>query len=419
MQRTWTLTAVTALVVAGVAFWLGRTTAPEPEQAVTAELPTEPETAETPVDPASMDPDATEPTEIDMGGALSAPKVREDYLLAEAKKERERADRLAAEIEALKAGKTPEGEAADEADAPAAELKARYVFEGAEKALTALDLDAAGEAYQNMTPLITELLDSIAAGEPKMHLQQEISKWNMTLVNQAVKMQNGGLTGDGINGVFTHPAIQVNYIYATLKDGEHPLTENQEAALKELGDRFVQEEAKRVARYDENSLELEKLVDEADLKSRFYADVDAMLTAAQVEILHPESMRGRIQADLFSSGLLWAMRVQAIGFKERADLATTIAENVMRHFQLSSDHEEDVLELAGDYAAGFSDQFLAHEADSLDQIGLFHEARVRESARHLTGLLKALMDRLPLDENKRKTIRGTAFSLVPTKRNSS
>lgn len=413
MQRTWTLIAALTLVVAGVAFVLGRTTAPQPEEPVRAGLPAEPG-----AEVADAEPDlGIEPDEpAGMGGALSAPQAREDYLVSELEKERARAERLAAEIAAFKAGEGPEGGASADPDEASGGVEARYVFEGTEKALRALDLDAAGEAYQNMTPLITELLDSLAAGKPKMHLQQDISRWNMTLVNQAMSMQGGGLSGNGINGVFTHPAIQVNYVYAALKAGEQPLTEPQERALKELGDRFVKEEAKRVARYDETTLELAKLVEEADLKARFYADVDALLTPAQVEVLHPERMRGRIQADLFSSGLLWAMRVQALPFREREDLATSIAENVMRHFQLGSEHELLVGELAREYAGRFSGAFLAHEPDALDKIGLFQEARVRESARQLITLLEALVDRLPVDADVRKTIRGTAFALVPMKR---
>lgn len=404
---------IAGVILAVAAFFVGRATAPEPPQDEAALELTEAERAE--LDAArEAQLEAEAAAAASEGGALSSPQVREAHLVNELTAERGRVKELEDRVAELK--KLIPDAATGDGDTPA-HPEAKYLYDGTKDAIAKIDTVKAGQALAEMTPLIKDMLVSLKSGTPDMKLQARISQLNSELVNQAVSLSGSGLSGHGVNGVFTHPAVQVNYIHSTLKAAELPLSEAQEEQLKAIGDRFIQAEAQRAAGYGPQALALERVVDEAELKDRFYSDVDGILTAEQVELLHAAGTRGRVRADLFSSGLLWAtVPGDGLRYTDRANLGEVMAQRVVQTFKIPADHASLVGELAVDYAAAFSDSYLSYMADDFDKLGLLHTDRIVNAARAQVQLMRAILDRVPLDDAGRKLVRDTIFVFIPLNR---
>lgn len=407
------LAMIAGVILAIAAFFVGRTTAPEPASDEVALQLTAAERQEL-EDAREAQLEAEAAAAVSEGGALSSPQVREAHLVSELTAERGRVKELEDRVAELKQLiPDADGERNDIGAAP----EAKYLYEGSKDAIAKINTVKAGEAIAQMTPLIKDMLASLRTGAPDMKLQARISMLNAELVNQAVSLSGSGLSGYGVNGVFTHPAVQVNYIHATLKAAELPLTEAQENQLAAIGDGFIQDEAKRVAAYSDQTLELLKVVEESELKERFYANVDGILTPEQLERLHPEGTKGRIRADLFSSGLIWAaVPGDGVSYKDRASLGQKYAARIIQQYKIPAEHASLIAELSVDFAAGLSDGFIAYKADDFDKIGLLRVARVIGSARAQVHMLQAVLDRVPLDEDGRKLVCDTVFVLIPMNR---
>ncbi len=395
----------TVLLVAACtlgAFFIGRELAPAPALA-----PTE--------DVARDDPGAGPMLNADAAVLANTRKDLADtqQALHDARAENQQ---LAARVAALEAG----GPGATEAK-PGTPTGASTVWgpEQHRAVLEAQDWAQAGEAVTKLLPLLNELTDAIVHKKDYDDSKLlEIPKYNGPLQRLAIDLVQKGIPGTGVNGSFSHPAASVNLIRAALAQAEVPLTEGQDARLAELGDRFLLEDARRQEAYGDDTLAMQMAIEEADLKDRFYADVDGLLTAEQVNVLHPPAIKGRLGVDIFSSGIIWHTLAKSVRFQTREDLATRLPTMLAGEWGVAEVDMDTVKDAARTWANSFSDEDLAAlgekvytKSASLSN-GLVAGWTKVEIARRAAGawlqLQRTLLDRLPPTSDAAKQIRSAA-----------
>lgn len=335
--------------------------------------------------------------------------------------ERETNAQLRKQRDELVAAMAQRGEAGEGGEVGEGETKAkkaaRFQFENTGAALDTLDYDEAAESFVKLPGLIKELVDGFRRGEQVPEVAGEIQRWNGPLVQAALKIHNEGkLGGTGINGAFTHPAAQVNFIHATLKEAGSPLSEDQETDLQKIGDRYVEEEAARQANVRDDAFQLETLIQECALKDRFYADVDRMLSQAQRDILHPEGVRGRVQLDLFSSGIVWAQVAGALPFSnaDRTEIAKLVEARIATQLGGDATAIQVLRSLVPAFVNALDDEALQTPlTPGMAPIMGVPVAHVVTCAKAMLVMQKGLSDALPADHRLQAEIRGSGGVIVP------
>jgi hypothetical protein len=400
--RAVTLVAVACLGVGGVAGWL--------LHRPPAARPGGPDTRE-------GTPQASSPGLGSDREMLARAQTRLDEETAARKKAETELAAARARLAAL-AGGTP-GKAdggPGKGPAKAAVRGGRYRFQAFQKTLDGMDWKAAGEAVSKMSPLLVELADSMASGQPLPPSVGDIQQYNGRLVKMALTAQRQGVPGTGTNGAFTHPSILANLVWSTLRAAGKPLDAAQEQRLGELADAAVEEDARRLAGYGEDTLALQRVWDETALKDRFYAGVDRLVTDAQREILHPAAVRGRLGFDLCSSGLVWATVCVPLPFTDVAGLKAAAVQRIVQQAQVPAEQRPVVVDAVADWASSFPPGWLDAPSSPLDLGGHMQVARVRVAAGKQLALERALLARLPADAPAAARVRAAAAVLVPVKR---
>lgn len=300
-------------------------------------------------------------------------------------------------------------------DAPAVSKGVRYGYDRYKKTLEAIDWDVAGDAITHITPILEALVNARAAGKPLPPSIGNLQRYNGPLVTAALTASQNGVPGTGVNGAFTHPAMLANMVYATLLKAGTPLSEAQEKKLKALADDFVREDEQRMGSYDESALGLQKLLDETALKDRLFAAIDALLTDAQRSVLHPEVVRGRTSADLFSSGVIWGTVIRPARFTSAEQLSGVLTRQIVARYQVPEDQRSTVEDLAGEWLKSFPSSYLDAPADALTSAGHYEIGRVRTAAERQLVFFQRLLDRLPADWAGAEQFRQETFVLLPLK----
>lgn len=107
------------------------------------------------------------------------------------------------------------------------------------------------------------------------------------------------LPGSASSDVLAHPSFLLRLIRATLVAGGSPPDDAQQVRLREVEATALERMALEEAGDDEVSLAIDRLAGRVELLTRFYGDLDAILSPEQHAVLHPEAIRGRIDADYF------------------------------------------------------------------------------------------------------------------------
>lgn len=291
----------------------------------------------------------------------------------------------------------------------------RFLFPEHEKVLGEIDWGQVGTSTAKLAPLLVELIDTLEkTGDIPPTLIGEIQKWNSQLVTVALQVQAAGLPGHGINGSFTHPAVDVNVIHATLRAGGHALSAEQEERLGEIGRRYADEEARRAASYPEGTLELRKIAEESATKDRFYAEVDAVLNDGQRDFLHPESVRGMTQLDLFSSGIMTYMEIRPLDVKDREAAVKQVTEKHFEKLGLDPASRPVVEQLVRRWADRVAEAGLDAPREKNVKMPLLTRAeRVRKAAQLQLELWDELQRRVPMTDEQRKKLVAETNIMVP------
>ncbi|MHC4959180.1 MAG: RNA polymerase sigma factor [Planctomycetota bacterium] len=295
----------------------------------------------------------------------------------------------------------------------------RFHYEQFKGALDSVDWKLAAESATAMPPLLAQLADGLWKGKALRSMGDvlgEIQRWNGPLMGATLRIQQAGVPGTGTNGVFTHPAVVVNLVHATLAKAGKPLTEAQVEELRLIGDRYVQRDAERLAAYPPDTIAMRKTFEETELKQSLFDAIDNLLTPAQRAVLHPESVRGYAALDLFSTGVIWAPLRRPVAFDTRDELIEKLTTLQLDTYGIDAGSRPVLRNLTADWVGKFSDAFLAveHAYDTASPQPT-ETARVRECAKHLIALREGMIAQLPLSDRARQKVKDDVFVAIPFK----
>jgi hypothetical protein len=284
-------------------------------------------------------------------------------------------------------------------------------FDGA---VRKLDWTVIGTNVSEMAKLIPEIIAYVAEGKsPPMDKATRIGQLNRPVLMEALKLGEE-VPGTGVNGKFTNPAFILNTLAATLEQFKLPLSDAQQERLSALAEIHFREDRQRLAGYDDQTWELTKLLEEVELKSRFFDGCFEVLTAEQTEELVSPLVKNRIRADLFSEALVYAGRVDVFPFTDQTDLTAKVHGRIAR---LLTGADETLGERSLAPVTRWVQQLptkeLYAEANALDREGMITSDRATKWGHQVVGLLKSLVTELSLSPETAAGLRGLAGLAVP------
>ena len=248
-----------------------------------------------------------------------------ERLREELAEERSARQRLEYELERLKQGKVGTLGQTSEGD----ESKRR--IQPIDPRLEGMDWEPAAEGVIQSLPLLVQIAEARAAGgEPPPERIGELVRAQAPLVALVLTLAEKDIPASSPNGTFSHPAVQVEMIRETLARANLSLTGRQEEDLRAMALRFAREDERRLASYGAGVWESRKLLEETQLRDRFYDEVDRLLTTEQRLTLHPPQIAGRTALDMFSGAAIWAEHVKGRLYADRAELAERMTRKVIR-----------------------------------------------------------------------------------------
>ncbi|GEM_PF-6914346 len=281
--------------------------------------------------------------------------------------------------------------------------------------LARIDWRMAGRTMKEMIPLLEKLNEALEkGGEIPLDLAGEIQKLNGNLLSQAKAFLEAGVPGSGVNGAWTHPAVTANFMNALLAEAGMSLDEGQREALSRLGRRYASEnEILRDRGKDPNALALDSLLKEVELKDRFLEETEAMLSADQRRILHPESLRGRIGMDLFSSGLVLAQYLRPVPVRNPGQLADSLRSSLAGSLELSGPARAKVDRLVREFADSLPEEIWKGGPKGKAPL---RKAWVQAVARRQLGLMKRILREVPMADADRRQLRSSMRIFLPIRR---
>lgn len=351
-------------------------------------------------------------------GEVATLRAERDELRRELAAAKEKADAAAAQPDRPasrdgdEAGAATEGEEAS-GEEPPARAGSRFFGDEYGGALRDLDWKAIGENMSGMAGLIRELTPALRKGEaPSPELVGRAQQLNGPLVTAALKLPED-VPGTGPNGRFSNPAFMANAIAAALEAAGRPLTDSQARRLEDLSREYLGLDSRRRSGYDDSTLELVKLVEEAELKERWFHDVFAMLEPAQVEALGPPEARGRVRIDVFSSSLVFVGRVGIFTFTDRDDLVEKVLGRIGSSLGFDDAKRRAARSVVDTWVGGLPADLVGQEWNTLDVQGMVTAARAIAWGKQGVELLKKLRAGLALDEEQAEGLRDAGGVWIP------
>jgi hypothetical protein len=289
---------------------------------------------------------------------------------------------------------------------------------GLDSALAEVDWDEVGSNVIRMRPDLDAFAESRAHGTNLApEVLRRIQTHNRPLVMAALTFEGGLKSGDP-NTAYTHPAFLSNAIVAALENAKMPLSDAQQKAVAEVAVRYTEEETKRKAAYAPDTWELQKILDEAELRDRFYDETFALLTPEQQAALVNPALRGRVGVDLFSSGLTWQMRQMPLLFRDVDQLAELVVARIVA--SLGGDwtdvQKDDLARLVAEWLATWPRGTLETVADPYALAGMTPTLYVRESGRRQLAFLQSLGAALSFEPARLQALRAGGIVYVPLRR---
>jgi len=293
------------------------------------------------------------------------------------------------------------GAAEDEASAP------RFIYSKWEKGLRSADWEALGGATSRLMPLLSEAAE-VSAGKREMRpaLWGEIMAEVGPIVTGAIELDAQGVA-------WSNPSVLVNLVHATLREAGQPLTGPQEEDLDAIGLRFIDEDQRRLASYDDETIALQKRIDIVRLQDRAYTAIDRILNDAQRAALYPTGVRGIVGLDIFSGGTNWDEHWDPMPHEGRAGLREVVTGGYRK--VLRAELAADIARIVADWEAKLPDSFVLAEpsAQRRQSNDMERSARILATADYQLTLMKAMLAQLPLSDDERQLLIATDRVYVP------
>ncbi len=313
-------------------------------------------------------------------------------------------DGLRAEVERLKAEAKPE---------PATEGKLAVSFGkwGDLPAVRDADWKEIGVAAKGLVPLLKELAENIRDGkELSPDLLERMGEHNQVLIAYWARIRKALPTNASLNGEFSHPINTANMLAAHLELAGMPLSDEQIAAIQKLGADFDARWEKTIKAYDESTFELQKLLDEGELKEWFKAEMLGVCTPEQRAAAVPPEIDGLIGLDIYSAGVMLQGSVEDV----RAPDTETLKDRLKDEVAKLTGAERAVLDTASflfnDWVTTLQAQLAPRPQAQMNQ---YHTGEILKSARAQLKVYKELHSGYAQNEDVKKRLHDSARIFYP------
>lgn len=302
------------------------------------------------------------------------------------------------------------------ADAPVPAV-AGPMFDDAQfaAALAKIDWATMGEVTKEMAPLLAELVKAMGeeGAEVPMDLIGKIQQLNGKLVAQLPAMLEAGMPGYGPNGVYTHPLVVANTLASTLAAGGAKLTPAQQQSLSGLVAAFAKETQQIAGASREFAVE--QLLEEVEMKDRFYREMSGLLTPEQLAKVAPDGGGGYDGANLFGSGLVTQASSVPVPAKDAADFARSASGRLAEQLGLDDAATAQVRAVMAQAMA--APELWNHRNDVREQkLQMMRSGRATAALRAQLQWMKQIQQQVKLTPEQAKKLAAMQRVLVPMPR---
>src|SRR5262249_11757999 len=151
------------------------------------------------------------------------------------------------------------------------------------------------------------------------------------------------------------------------------------------------------------SYALERALDDAQARDRFFAAAFALLSPEQSEALVPAAARGRMRIDLFSSGLSW--QAGPTEFSDKEFLGRSVSTVTAQGLALGESRDRAIHDAVVEWADALPREVFDVPGDALSRKGFLPIALVEDMARRELAMLRRIVDLARLDEAGAASVR--------------
>ena len=191
------------------------------------------------------------------------------------------------------------------ASSPEGEIRVRYGDFAQQEAFQRVKWRAAAEGARDMLGHMDTLLSAVKEGRELTRDERiAIHKANQKLVDIVLEVSGKVPTHATGNGEYTHPFVQANLAAEHLAMAGVPLSEEQLGVLRQFGETYESEWARFQKTYHEDTLILEKVLDELRLKKTYTDQLQSLLTPAQRAVIVKPEIHHVHRFDIYSPIML-------------------------------------------------------------------------------------------------------------------
>lgn len=331
------LGALIGAVIAGAAFWYVLSQ-PESPRANTAVTTGDAGNSDDSDDDAILGDDLPSvDKELDRALRENSDLRRDVQKLADEKGKLEaRVKQLEAVIENLPEDEPEQPEdAPDDAPEPRGNMRVTFGAWGEMEELRDADWADLGKTIQTMHEDMKEVRKAMREGEAiSPALQEKLGRENRKLVQHALKVMEKLPTNASVNGEFSHPINLVNFLAAHLEGMGEPLSDAQLADLARLGEEYEKRWKAMQEGYDETTYNLQKLLDEGELKEWFREEMFRVTTPRQKAAAVPAEIEGVVGLDLYSAGLIFQMSIDPVNEEAVPNIKDALKSRMESHLSI-------------------------------------------------------------------------------------
>lgn len=264
------------------------------------------------------------------------------------------------------------------------------------------------EAAGKIVDMAKEIVESDK--EISKDLGIRIATENQKLVPFALKINGKFPTHASGNGEFTHPLLHWNLLAEHLEMAGVPLSEPQEARIVRLGEEYDAQWERLQGTYAADTLDLEKVMDEVEIKKTFNDKLEGLLTRDQRESIAPSSIRHVNALDVYSPILLLAGRCLPVAKDSKESLRKAAAARFSERWKIEASQLEAQSALLDGWLADVESR-LVPVPERL--VNWFNIQDAIVSGRAQIKVMKELVASTAIDEAAKKKITGEVMVIIP------
>jgi ferric-dicitrate binding protein FerR (iron transport regulator) len=263
-----------------------------------------------------------------------------------------------------------------------------------------------GEAAAKIVDMAKEIISSEISKDQAIQIATE----NQKLVPFALKINGKFPTHASGNGEFSHPLPHWNLIAERLEAAGVPLSDRQLSRVAKLGEAYDAQWDRLQSTYTTETLDLEKVIDELEIKKTYSDKLEDLLTREQREAIADPSVRHVNSLDVYSPVLLAAGRCKPIAKETKEGIRKSAIAKWSEQWKLDASQTEANSAVFDSWLADV-DSRLAPVPERL--INWFNIGDVIVSGRAQIKVMKDLLGKGTLQDASKEKISKEVFILVP------